>query len=349
VKKKKSPRRGVVISGAYGMDNAGDDEVLGAILAQLRAIDGAMPIMVLARQPEKTALRFGVSTAHLFRLWQWLPALGRARLFISGGGTLLQDVTSRRNLLYYLFTIWAAYRRGCGVMLYGCGVGPISWPLGRRLTARILNSCAQVITLRDGDSLALLQAMGVSGPALYLAADPALNGPVTGLTPKPQLGVAVRPWPGFEGHIPALAQAVRYAWERYGLQPLFLCFAPQDEAPARKIMEELSDVPCAVTRDVAALGAVSLVLSMRLHGLVFALRDEIPAVGVSYDEKVKSFCCQAGYSCLALEDVTGPALCRCMDGALARPKQDIVRASQLLKQRERINGAAAGKLLSQTT
>ena len=54
------PRRGAVICGAYGMDNAGDDAVLTAIVAQLRRIDGDMPITVLAHQPKKTAARFGV-------------------------------------------------------------------------------------------------------------------------------------------------------------------------------------------------------------------------------------------------------------------------------------------------
>lgn len=49
----------------------------------------------------------------------------KAHLFISGGGSLIQNATSRRSLRYYLWTLRHAKRCGCKVMMYGCGIGPI--------------------------------------------------------------------------------------------------------------------------------------------------------------------------------------------------------------------------------
>lgn len=59
--------------------------------------------------------------------------MGRTRLYINGGGSLMQDVTSRRSLWFYLFTISAAKKLGNRVLMYGCGIGPIHYPSNRRL------------------------------------------------------------------------------------------------------------------------------------------------------------------------------------------------------------------------
>ena len=59
-----------------------------------------------------------------------ISAGGRA--YISGGGTLIQNVTSGRSLLYYLSNISRAHAAGNHVMMYGCGIGPVQYPGDRR-------------------------------------------------------------------------------------------------------------------------------------------------------------------------------------------------------------------------
>jgi glycosyltransferase involved in cell wall biosynthesis len=46
-------RDGVIICGAYGRGNAGDESILEAILKQLRRIDPDLPIWVMSRRPEE--------------------------------------------------------------------------------------------------------------------------------------------------------------------------------------------------------------------------------------------------------------------------------------------------------
>ena len=95
-------RSGVVICGAYGHGNAGDEAILEAIIASLRELDANLPITVLSRTPEQTAKRHGVQAVHSFDLKGMKRALSGARVYLNGGGSLIQDVTSRRSLWYYL-------------------------------------------------------------------------------------------------------------------------------------------------------------------------------------------------------------------------------------------------------
>lgn len=305
-----SPRRGVVICGAYGMDNAGDDAVLSAIVDELRRIDRNIPITVMARKPKETAARFGIDAVHPLRLHQWLAAMNHAALFISGGGSLLQDVTSRRSLFYYLAAIRLAKRQGCHVMLYGCGIGPLIRKRSRTKTAEILNTCADVITVRDGQSEALLREIGVTAPPVHRSADPALSAAVDGRDRERSIGFVVREWRGFEARLSALAAAAWYAGEAYRLTPVFLCLSPDDRNAARTLCKALEDagVSCSVSSDARRIARMSLVVSMRLHGLIFSLRSGTPACGLSYDPKVSAFCAEACLPVLDWDALTADAL-----------------------------------------
>ena len=79
-------RRGVVICGAYGMSNAGDDAVLTAITAGLRRLDRDMPVTVIARQAKRTAGRYGDVTVPMDE------ALVLCAVDISGRGYLGFDL-----------------------------------------------------------------------------------------------------------------------------------------------------------------------------------------------------------------------------------------------------------------
>ena len=173
----KRDRDGVVICGAYGRGNAGDDAILEAILQEMRSIDPDMPITVLTKDPKATRLTYRVRTAGRMDVGTWKKAMRHAGLYINGGGSLIQDVTSRRSLWFYLHNIQAAHKAGCKVQMYGCGIGPVLREQHRKLAASVLNASVDVITLREPDSLKELQSMGVTKPEILLTADPALTLP----------------------------------------------------------------------------------------------------------------------------------------------------------------------------
>lgn len=340
-------RRGIVLCGAYGMENAGDDAILAAILQDMRRLEQDIPITVLARRPASVSRRFGVTAIHPLNIFRWFFALKRSVLFLSGGGSLLQDVTSRRSLWYYLSTIVLAKKAGCAVQLYGCGIGPLTRASSRTQTAKVLNTCADAITLRDEDSLETLKAMGVTEPRILLAADPALRLETPGGDRERKLGLILRSWPDFWARVPDIAAAARYAYERYKLPPVLICLSPEDRTAAGSVSKalEAEGIPCSISLHPRRVGRMTLVLSMRLHGLIFALRDGTPAAGVSYDPKVSAFCREAGLPCAELRDADSETLCRLIDKAILLDTETLSITAEKLRQREKANARTAAELL----
>ena len=95
----------IVISGYYGFNNAGDEALLTAILAALRAVEPKADITVISGNPGNTIAKHQVKSMYRFAAVRLLRAIGEADLVISGGGSLLQNVTSRRSLYYYMVII----------------------------------------------------------------------------------------------------------------------------------------------------------------------------------------------------------------------------------------------------
>lgn len=302
-------RRGVAICGAYGRGNSGDEAILEAIIAEIREIDPDIPITVLSVNPRETATERRVRAVHTFRVIAFARLVRKCTLYINGGGSLIQNVTSRRSLWFYLYTIWAAKKSGARVVMYGCGIGPVSKDADRTLSARIINKNVDVITLREDGSASELEELGVTEPEIHLAADPSLLlGSASedrvdsimldaGLDPHGRyICFVLRSWPGFEAHAEDFAAAAEYAWNECGLHPVFLPINRfEDIAPARTVAARLKCPHTVLTgspvgsETVGFMGRMSVVVSMRLHGLIFAAGHGVPLVGVVYDPKVSGF------------------------------------------------------------
>lgn len=365
---KDGSRKGTLICGAYGLGNAGDDAILKAILQQIRTVVPNEEIIVLSRNPEETTATHGVRALHMFDVLGFRRTARHVKLYINGGGNLIQDVTSRRSLWYYLYTLWAAKRQGCNVLMYGCGIGPVLHSQDVRLTRRILNRCVDVITLREPDSLQELQQMGVTRPEILLTADPALtlskaddreiedilqrSGiPVDGR----YIGFALRQWKSFPEKAPLFAVAARYAYEQYGLTPVFISVENRQDPAANRLAAEGLDIPHYFLNDAGSVGTIigvlsrmDAVISMRLHALIFAAGQGVPLAGVVYDPKVSAFLRYIGQDLFVeLDSVTEDDLKSFIDRMMLRAghPDEQTAAVQKLRQLEQGNLETACKLL----
>lgn len=353
---------GAVICGAYGKGNAGDDAILVSMIRQLRQQDADLPITVMTRKPRQTAVQTGVSTVHIFNT----PAAGRimkkSRLYISGGGSLIQNATSTRSLRYYLYSIRQAKRAGCKVMMYGCGIGPVSGDGNRERTGRILNECVDLITLRDLESQETLRSFGVHKPRVCITADPALlmEGDAaaagrylqqSGLNPEGHYSLFVlRPWDRTQEKLAAISAAADYGWEKYGLAPLFYTLEPDRDGEITRTAAAMVKAPCQVLKPVSdgatlcgLVGLMDLVVSMRLHALVFACARQTPVAAISYDPKVSGFMNYLGSDCcVELDQVNEAGLKALLDRAMAQNTPHQVDRLKLLAGE---NGILAGQLL----
>ncbi|MDR1669595.1 MAG: polysaccharide pyruvyl transferase CsaB [Oscillospiraceae bacterium] len=364
----KIKRDGLTICGAYGMNNAGDDAILEAILLEIRQEDPDVPVRILSRSPPMTRLAFRERCFHSFHLFALFRALGKSRVFLCGGGTLIQDGTSRRSLWFYLFTIWLARKRGCRVAMLGCGVGPVQTPFNRRLTARVLSRNVEVITLREEVSRRELDKLGVKIPKILLSADPALilepeeSEKVDSLLLKQgvplggrYIGFALRDWPGLSQKLPEIVTAVEYAYSEYGLTAVFIPVERRKDIQPGERAAALVACPCHVLREtgsarltIGLLSRMEMVVAMRLHALIFASGQGLPMVGLPYTDKVSAFMDYMGQRLYTpLKDVTASRLIRHIDSAMALQGNRKARldAVATLREREKINREVLAELL----
>ena len=361
-------RDGVLICGAYGFGNTGDDAILQAIIGEMRRIDPHMPLTVLSRRPKDTQRTFGVNACHRFGVHAIRRVLRRSQLFISGGGSLMQDVTSRLSLWYYLGTIRMAHGCGCKVQMYGCGIGPIIYDRDQKLAAHIINTCVDKITLREPDSRETLKDFGVTAPEVILASDPALTLPPASRSridsilrahdmelDGKYIGFVLRKWPGMEEKATVFAAGAVYAYLKYGLTPVFLSINFRADGEASQMVTEHLSIPFHMIDEqmssgevIGVLSRMTTVVSMRLHGLIFAAGQGVPLIGVAYDPKVTAFLDyveQNNY--IQLEALNEKDLSDMIDSAvaLAGRGEEMRRRTELLNQQEDNNRATAARLL----
>lgn len=312
----------ILLSGYYGFDNAGDEAVLYAILSALREMVPEASITVLSNQPEKTAAAYGVRAVNRWSKTGLFKEIKQCDLLISGGGSLLQDVTSKKSILYYLGIIWLAQKMKKKVLIYAQGIGPIQESCNCRLTKKILNR-ADVITVRDFPSRQLLLELGVYREVLVCAdpvwgIDAAQIDREQGMAILRQKGreliggkvmmVAVRNWGACGQSFEQLAKACN-AFVDADWQVVFVPFHYPEDVEAGKAVAAMMGSKALVLEDnytpqetMAILANGDLIVAMRLHGLIMGSVLHKPVVAVSYDPKVDSFMqLMRNPHCLSLE------------------------------------------------
>lgn len=298
----------VVMSGYYGFSNAGDDAILDSIRQSIGEVSQEVSITALSNDPEGTMRQYGINAIPRFHAGKVFSALRKCDVLLSGGGSLLQDTTSTRSILYYLAVMYTARLLGKPVMLYANGIGPVRREGNRRKTKNAVEK-AVVVTLRDHGSETELREMGVTRPDLHVTADPVFR-----LTPaaperaeellcgcglgagKAFAVVSVREWPNTEKFSAELAVLCDHLHRTYGLEILFMMMQPSRDLAAtervRSAMEEpsyLLDSPCTPRELMGVLGKAKLCLAMRLHTMIFAARMAVPTMGLVYDPKVENY------------------------------------------------------------
>lgn len=303
------PPKRLLISGYYGFDNMGDEAILHAFLQSTKKLSTPVHVTVLSKNPKQTTQKYGcraVNRFHILALWHTLQ---RCHVLISGGGSLLQDKSSTRSIVYYLAIIRLAKLLGKPVMLYANGVGPVSRAINRRRVRRIAGR-ADVITLREHSSRDELIRMGVTAPALHVTADPifhleAVSSEVAhrllqdaGIpTDKPLIGISVRHLRTSAGFLDKMASFADRITAELGAHVVFITMQrPHDELLSRDISARMKNTASILGGGnlspeafIGVCGQLQLVVTMRLHTMLFAVATCTPAIGLICDPKIEYF------------------------------------------------------------
>ncbi len=298
----------VLMSGYYGFNNSGDEAILMAMHKNINEKNERFNVTVLSNDPEQTRRKHNVNVVYRFGLWDVFKAIKDCDVLLSGGGSLLQDTTSTRSLMYYLSIISLAKFMGKKVMLYANGIGPVSKEKNRRWVKRVLDK-ADIITIREENSYEELVKMGVKNEKSYVTADPVFT--MDGISKeaareilkkegipmdKPIVGVSVRSWKDIEKFSSNLARLCDIIYERFNMNLVFIVMQPsKDKAISERVMAQMKspsylfDGNYSPMDIMGVIKLMDIVLSMRLHTLIFAARQRVPLLGFVYDPKIEYY------------------------------------------------------------
>lgn len=304
----------ILLAGYYGFGNVGDEAILASTVSSLRAKAPDLDIRVLSKNPGETFGTHGTVSYDRMSPLKVLSAINQASLVVFGGGSLLQDSTSFRSLLYYVALLFTANIMGKPTVVYANGVGPLRSKAGRLLVKKALSK-AKAISVRDQESLTLLEEIGVSGP-VELAADPAfllsppppdfIEGMLAsrGIRPGQRLAwLGLRPGTTPDHFYSSLARGVELL-RREGFTPCQMIMQERDIPVVDLLNGALADIGQAPVPFVAGftprevLGALAqgqLCIGMRLHALILSARGLVPFLGVEIDPKIGAFCRSLGF------------------------------------------------------
>lgn len=298
----------VLMSGYYGFGNTGDEAILQSIIENIGKATGNVSVTVLSSDPRSTAERYGCIAVHRFSPFKVYGAIKHCDALISGGGSLLQDRTSTRSIMYYLFIIQLAEKMGKKVMLYANGIGPVEKKANRRRVKKAVER-ADTVTLRDGDSMKELRRMGVRREDMHCTIDPVFTlgyigeGAAQNIlaasgvpADKPFTAVSVRNWKDIDGFCGKVAAVCDDIVRKYGHSIVFIAMqTPSDTDVSRRVQAEMKSESFIIGEKLTAvelmgvIGRAGFVLSMRLHSLIFAARMGVPMAGIVYDPKMEYY------------------------------------------------------------
>ncbi len=309
----------IALSGYYGFDNAGDEALLLAISSSIKRLAPDSEFVIFSGCPVQTMRLHRTRAVYYMNPCSLIHELRSSDLLISGGGSIFQDVTSSRSLLYYISVVALARLLRKPVVFYAQGVGPINRPFNRWLLGKVANR-VNLITLRDEASREFLHRIGVRRPPLQVTADPvfALQSesadiletvsqfPFLDNKQAKLLGVSVRQWSALDGYQQELARVLD-TLQVQGFEILFIPMDyPDDIHESKKVMSymqqpaHLLEQNLSTKQHLALISRLDLMLGMRLHALIFAASCGVPFAGISYDPKIDAFLALFGLNPLSV-------------------------------------------------
>jgi polysaccharide pyruvyl transferase CsaB len=298
-----------LISGYYGFGNLGDDALLQIIVAELKTRYPHATIDVLSADPERTAHDLGISATPRWDQSAIRSAVASCDVLLSGGGGLFQSATSLKSLFYYAGIVRTGIRAGKKTMVFAQSVGPLDF-LGKQ-TLRECCRGLQAATVRDAASLALFAPL-VPSTRVEVTADPVflydppevpidLESAGLGSESDPLVLACVRKTAHHNDGIAAIAAAVDRFSERFGARVAFLPFGGTPDAEASTlVIRKCRSKPTLVALDgleavAAAIARAKVVIGVRLHALILAIRFGVPFLAVPYDPKVTGLLADVRY------------------------------------------------------
>lgn len=309
--KRDIPKCKTLICGYYGFGNLGDELLLCSAMTRAEKEDGELgAALVTGRYKRRSDARaWCVNRDSPIAV---MREINRSKRIVFGGGTLLQNSTSKRSLYYYLFLLKYAQARGKPTELWGSGVGEIKGKAARKMTARILCKCDK-IELRDELSARrvreIVTSTSLPQPQMLVCEDLALSADIPpsvcadyllyrqGVKKNEKIAVIALRGKENRRYYTAVKKWIRVIKQK-GITPIFVIMYPkQDTAITEKIRRLCGGriIYNATASDILEImKRAELVCAQRYHALVLSRLAGTSFIGIGGEEKIRSFCSSHG-------------------------------------------------------
>lgn len=329
----------VLLVGAYGQDNLGDEALLETHVQQLRDYD----LTVATSNPAQTAAKYGVKTTPTYGA-ATLRAILTTDTIVFGGGSLLKELPpphARQRLLMGIAS--ANAMRPGKVALSAVGAERILTPSGRAL-ARFCANRSGFTSVRDEASAVLLRELGARRDARVVA-DPAFllqpsiektmihdERPLIVLNPMRSGEVEC----SRERVVASFAAVAKHAQRALGARVVVMPFKTAGMDSDAEISREIGVEVLPELRPseaLATLARASLFVGMRHHGALLAIHAGAPALAVTYAPKTENLVNELGLRehSLCASKLTPQRLVEAFDHAWANRKDIVTTAEKPLR------------------
>ena len=291
----------ILISGYYGFYNIGDEAILKSIIEALRKEDPNIDIVVLSNDVEYTKNTYKVNAINRWKLSYIYKELLKCDGLISGGGSLFQDVTSSRSILYYTGIILLAKLAKKPIFIYAQGIGPIEKKNNRKIVSSFFNK-VDYITLRDEESKLLLNSIGVRKD-IDIVPDPVMGFDIENYEfelpehyKNDYITISIRDW---KKNNSEFQKNVALTCDKIIEMGINVVFVPMhghyDETISKQVASLMKYNSTVLSKDLTMeekmmyIKESKLMIGMRLHALIFAATVTTPMIGISYDPKIDSY------------------------------------------------------------
>jgi len=317
----------ITVLGNFSGRNAGDAAILGGLVSDISSQFEDVQFKVPTIKPgfvRRAYVGYNVRPVSILPWTFSIKILGVPTFWttLHADLVLVTDAILFDRKLYnplynYLWTLSQvlpmAKKRNIPVVLYNCSLGPIKTKQGRACLKRVVDS-ADILVLRDVESIDLLKTLNISHNNIHIGADCALNvepspdATFATISEQEQLFTHGRPLVGFnvnsyvdayvrqngqafgrQRFISLFAETVDRTIDEFGVDVVFVETQHMDMHIASKVIAHIknrhnikliSNIKYSYQDICAVLKRLELFVGMRTHSLIFSTAMGIPAAGV---------------------------------------------------------------------
>ncbi len=288
----------ILLAGYYGFGNLGDEAILEMAIKQILEITDKKNITVLSGNKEVTSRKYNVNTIDRYNVFSIANKLMKSDALVFGGGSLLQDITSKRSIYYYLFLIRLAKIMNNKVIMLSQGIGPIVNENSKKAVQSTL-SYIDYITVRDKHSKEFLENLGMDKNKIFLSTDPVINlrageNYTAKNSGRKKVCFSLRNWKNAD-----VSKKISVLTEKLIESNIECYFIPfyynEDLELIDEVEKNIGDKAVYYKEKLTTGDAFDIIKGMdvlvgvRLHSLIFAAAANVPFAAVSYDHKVDHF------------------------------------------------------------